>query len=259
MTGVVLAFLAGAPVVAQDAGTVEAPVTTGSSLPFTNNGANRPVLQTISPDGQAIAPDAMTPPIDAVKEDGEAAHEADHGAAHAEGKKGLPQFDVTTFPKQIFWLAVTFLFLYVVFSRITLPRIGAMVDGRASKVAADLEAAQRLKDEVEAVRNDYEAAIASAQGDAAKLVANVQADIKRAAEAQDAAFKAKAESATEAVEKSVNAARGRIMGELDSLAAELTVDIAARVAQVKVDAKVAEAAIEGLADHGMHPAKVRAA
>ncbi|NBX66908.1 MAG: hypothetical protein EBQ96_07935 [Proteobacteria bacterium] len=245
-----LAVMAAAPAMAQQGVTPTAqpaplaapPVgAVGAELPFISDGANQPVLQTISPDGQAIAPEAMVAPMAA----GGDPHAADaHGDGHAK-KAGLPQFDVTTFPKQLFWLALTFVFLYVMYSKVTLPRIGSVIENRASKVAEDLRAAEQLKADVERVRSEYEAAITAAQSDAQKQIASVQADIKRLSETQDAAFKAKAESAIETLEKKIDVNRTRALAELNSIAAELAVDIAARVAGVKTDKSAAQAVIDG--------------
>lgn len=231
-----------APVAADPATQATAPAgAIGAELPFINDGANQPVLQTISPDGQAIAPEAMEAPVGAEAHAEGAAHE---GGEH---KKGLPQFDVTTFPKQLFWLALTFVFLYVTYSKVTLPRIGSVIESRAAKVAEDLRTAEQLKTDVERVRGEYEAAIAAAQSQAQKQIADVQADIKRMAETQDAAFKAKAESAIETLEKKIDVNRTRVAAELNAIAAEITVDIAARVAGVKADTSAAQAVIDGIA------------
>lgn len=228
MLGAALAFLACAPAMAQDV--------QNTTLPFINNGANTPVLQTISPDGQAIAPDAMMAPALAPE-----AHEA--GGEH---KKGLPQFDTTTFSKQLFWLALTFAFLFIVYSKITLPRIGGVIETRAKKVSDDLAQAEQLKTDMEKIRAEYEAAITAAQSEAQKLIANVQSDIKAMTEQQDSAFKAKAEEAVATIEKKIDASRTRIMADLNALAADITVDIAARVAGVKTDASTAQNVIDGI-------------
>ncbi|MFN4098278.1 MAG: hypothetical protein ACK4GT_00740, partial [Pararhodobacter sp.] len=45
------------------------------------------------------------------------------GTAAASG--GMPQLDLSTFPNQIFWLAVTLVALYLILSRVALPRIGS--------------------------------------------------------------------------------------------------------------------------------------
>lgn len=219
-----------------------APAATGASsdLPFTNDGANQPVLQTLSPDGVPLDPAAVAATHDAVAA---GAEHAEHGEGH---KKGLPQFDSTTFSKQIFWLFLTFTFLYVVYSRVTLPKIASVVEDRAARVQADIAKAEALKGDVDAVRGQYEAAIAAAQSDAQKLITGVQTDIKRASEKQDAEFKARAEDAVIALEKKIDVASTRVKGELNDIAAALTVDIAARVAGIKVDAAAAQSAVDGL-------------
>ena len=47
----------------------------------------------------------------------------------------FPPFQSEHFPSQLFWLAVSFVLLYVLMSRIALPRIGAIF-GRAQPSAS---------------------------------------------------------------------------------------------------------------------------
>ena len=46
---------------------------------------------------------------------------AEHGAEAA----GMPQLDFATFPNQIFWLLVTLVVIYLILSRVVLPRVGS--------------------------------------------------------------------------------------------------------------------------------------
>ncbi len=247
----VLAVLAGTAVHAQEAApamaapvpaesTIQAPdtgvpsgATTG--LPFANDNANQPVLQPLTP-GAA--------PIESAVHDGMEASGA-QGAENAHGeKKGLPQFDLSTFPRQLAWLTLTFAFLYLVFARKTLPAIGRSLETREQRIAGDLNAAEQLKADVARVKGEYEAAIAQAQTDAQGLINGIQADMKRTLEARDAAFKAKAEEDVSRLEDRIDAGRARAVAELNSLAADLAADITARVAGVKADASAARAAID---------------
>ena len=57
----------------------------------------------------------------------------------------MPQLDVTTWPSQLFWLAITFLALYIVISRIAIPRTGGVIEKRKATISGDLAAAQKLK------------------------------------------------------------------------------------------------------------------
>ena len=57
------------------------------------------------------------------------------GAPHA---SGLPQMNAETFPSQIFWLIVTFGLLFIVMSRIAVPKIGGAIHARKAKIEGDL-------------------------------------------------------------------------------------------------------------------------
>src|SRR5665213_2141049 len=74
----------------------------------------------------------------------------------------MPQFDIATFPPQIFWLAVTFLVLYLVMALVGLPRVG-IIKRRREHISDDLDKAQRMKAEAEAVIAAYERALAEAR------------------------------------------------------------------------------------------------
>ena len=63
---------------------------------------------------------------------------------------GFPPFKTETFPSQLFWLAITFVALYLLMSRIALPRIGTILEGRQQRISGDLGEAQRLKGEGDA-------------------------------------------------------------------------------------------------------------
>ncbi len=68
-----------------------------------------------------------------------AAGAAGHGGGHA---VGMPQLDFSTWPNQIFWLAVTLVVIYFVLTRVALPRIGAVLAERSSTITNDLAAAE---------------------------------------------------------------------------------------------------------------------
>jgi hypothetical protein len=66
--------------------------------------------------------------------------------------KGLPQMnfsDPLTFI-QIIWMAVIMIVLYIVLSRWALPQLGGVIEARAARITADLDAARQAKAEAEA-------------------------------------------------------------------------------------------------------------
>ena len=69
---------------------------------------------------------------------------------------GFPLFQKETFASQLFWLALTFVALYLLISRIAVPRIGGILEERSRRIEDDFAAAQRMKAELEKALHVYE-------------------------------------------------------------------------------------------------------
>jgi F-type H+-transporting ATPase subunit b len=107
------------------------------------------------------------------------AHDAAGAAAHGGGEAvGMPQLDITTFPNQIFWLLVTLVVIYLVLTRVALPRIGAVLAERKGTITNDLAAAEELKQKAVQAEKAYNDALAKARGEAARIVAEARASIQ---------------------------------------------------------------------------------
>src|SRR6516225_4778059 len=78
----------------------------------------------------------------------------------------MPQLDVTTFVPQLFWLAVTFVALWLLMSRVALPRVGRALDTRRQRLDQDLARAAELKAEAEVVAAAYQKTLAAARAEA---------------------------------------------------------------------------------------------
>lgn len=121
-------------------------------------------------------------------------------------KTGMPQLDFSTFPNQIFWLAVTLVVLYLILSRIALPRIGSVLAERSGTITNDLGAADELNQKAKAAEAAYEKALADARTEAARIVGvakvEIQADLSvelSKANAQIAVKTAESEKAIAAI------------------------------------------------------------
>ena len=116
----------------------------------------------------------------------EAAHgaaEAAHGAAESHGG-GFPPFDSSTFASQLFWLALTFGFLYWFMSKVIVPRIGGILEMRQDRIAQDLDKAHELKAEADAAIAAYEQELAEAKASANEIGNKARDTAKSAAEAE---------------------------------------------------------------------------
>ncbi len=98
--------------------------------------------------------------------------------AHAESS-GMPQLDPAIFPNLIFWLIVAIVVLYLVLSRVALPRIGTVLGERSDAISNDIEEAARLKRRAEEAEAAYNAALAQARDEAHRITAETKAQIDK--------------------------------------------------------------------------------
>jgi F-type H+-transporting ATPase subunit b len=91
---------------------------------------------------------------------------------------GMPQLDFSTFGNQIFWLAVTLAVIYLILSRIALPRIAEVLAERQDRISDDLAAAEDLKGQALAAEEAYNQALAEARLEAQRIVAASKAEMQ---------------------------------------------------------------------------------
>jgi F-type H+-transporting ATPase subunit b len=147
----------------------------------------------------------------------------------SEHGKGFPPFNPETFASQLVWLVLIFGALYLLMSRVALPRVDSILAARRQSVESDLEAARRLKEESDAAIAAYEKSLADARGRAQSLANETRE--KNAAEAEtrrkelDATLNARLADA----EKAIAAQRSAAMTQINGVAAEAAMAIVERL------------------------------
>ncbi len=158
---------------------------------------------------------------------------------------GFPPFKTDTFPSQLFWLAITFAFLFVVLWRIAGPRINGVITSRRGVINADIAAADKARGDAEAASAAYQTALAGAraraQGLAEENRQTLNAEIAKAkADGETAASHAMAEA-----DSRIAATRIQAKGHVIKAAEEAAIAIVARLTGETVsDADAAQAVKE---------------
>jgi F-type H+-transporting ATPase subunit b len=154
------------------------------------------------------------------------------------------------YASQLFWLLIFFGALFVIVGLGMLPKIQATIDSRDAKIAADLQAAERARDQADALEEAYRAEMDKSRGEAAKIAAEAKADAARSTEKAvakaDQAISAKIDKATAKIAEACAAARA----EIEAVAADAAQQMVSRVAGLSVDADTARAAVAKELAHG---------
>ena len=77
------------------------------------------------------------------------------GKAFASENGGMPQLNPEFWISQVFWLTLTFGTLYVVLSKLILPKISANLEARKSEILENIEAAEKQREESEQKIKEY--------------------------------------------------------------------------------------------------------
>ena len=142
----------------------------------------------------------------------------------------MPQFEFdTVLIPQLFWLGIFFAILYFGVVRLTLPKLGRVMENRESKVSGDIDAAAAAKQTADQMEAEYKAGIAQAREHARVALADAKAEAGRTTEARLAEASAASDAQISAAEARIAESRAAAMQEIETVAAESAVSIVDRL------------------------------
>lgn len=161
--------------------------------------------------------------------------------------KGLPQLDISTWPNQLIWLAITFTVGYFLMAKVITPRIGAVLDARRQTISDDLRRAKDADAEAKKMKKAYEDALETARNAAAEEASRAIAEAKAQAEAAEANLSVKLSKKTKAAEKKLAKMRDEAMANMHDVAKELTLRTVSTVTSMKVTKAEADKVLKKVA------------
>lgn len=159
----------------------------------------------------------------------------------------MPQLNAADFAPQIVWLAISFVFLYLMMSKVALPQVARVLDARAAKIALDVKAAEALNTEAEATLAAYEAAMAEARAKATATIQQAAQQAAATAASRQADFAAVLKERSAAAEQRIAAARTAALKDVGQMAGEVAAAAVARL----VGSAAPEPAVRAAVDAAM--------
>ena len=175
---------------------------------------------------------------------------ASAAALAKEGQGGMPQLDYHLFAPQLVWLAIAFVALYLVLSRLAVPAISDTLEKRQAKIQGDLDAAEKANEEARSLIAEYQKRLADTREQARKLMRERGEADSSATAARLQALHDKLAAQIAEAEKRISAQRDEVMTGLEQMAKDIGLEVYAKLAGQPADqsalaAKVATAAAQG--------------
>ncbi len=168
--------------------------------------------------------------------------------AHTEAEGGhsapFPPFQKDTFASQLVSLAIAFVALYLIVSKIALPRVGGVLDARQKAIENDLAEAQKLKDASADALKAYENELAAARSRAQAIGAETREKLNAAAEVERKTLEERLAVKLADAEKTIASTREAAMSNVRGIAADAAAAIVQRLTGILPDGKSVESAVD---------------
>jgi F-type H+-transporting ATPase subunit b len=167
-----------------------------------------------------------------------------HTEADGGHKASFPPFEKDTFASQLVSLLIAFVALYLIVSKIALPRVGGLIDARQKSIEGDLAEAQKLKDASDGALKAYESELAAARSRAQAISAETREKLNAAAEAERKTLEERLSGKLAEAEKTIASTRETAMRSVRGIAADAAAAIVQRLTGVAPDGKSVDSAVD---------------
>lgn len=155
-----------------------------------------------------------------------------------------------TYSSQIFWLLLTFGFVFFVIGLGMVPKVQATADARDAKISGDLDAAKAAFARADEAEADYRVRSTESRAAAQAELARAKAQAARESETRLAAADAEIATVIGAAETRIKAASDAAAAEIETVAADAARDMVARISGLTASEDAARNAVKAALAHG---------
>lgn len=155
----------------------------------------------------------------------------------------MPQFNINDFAPQLVWLAISFVLLYLIMSRLALPRVGQILQERGNRIAGDLAAAAKLRGDTEQAIVDYEQALAEAKARAQGIARQARDEMTRDIEGRRAEADQTIAARTADAETRIKTMKEAALSHVGEIATDTAEALVARLLGKTVDRSELQGAV----------------
>ena len=158
----------------------------------------------------------------------------------------FPPFDPANFTPMLIWLTLSFGLLYLLMSKIALPRVENILHTRAHKITQDISEAHALRNRAEQAAAAHDKTIADAKARALALAQDTHARLNAETESKRHALEAELNAKLAASEVQVQAMKTKAMGNVEEIARQTAAAIVQHITGKPADQNAIASAIASI-------------
>ena len=166
--------------------------------------------------------------------------------AFAAESGGMPQLNPEFWISQIFWLTFTFGILYVILSKIILPKINANLESRKLQISDNIEAADRQREESEAKLKEYEEIVSKSKMEARNIFNQIIEKTLKDINSKKKVLDKQIDDEIKKVESEINKLREDAPAKINKIAIETVSDLTQKLIGAEVNNSSITAIVDDL-------------
>lgn len=146
-----------------------------------------------------------------------------------------PELQLLPAPAELIWGIVAFVLLFAVVSRFALPAMNRMLEERRARIQGQLEEAEQIRHDAEELRRQYQEQLRDARTKANEIVDKARSDAEKVREQKVKDADEEAQAIRQRARDDAEAERARLVQQLRTQVAALSVDLAGRIVHRELD------------------------
>ena len=159
---------------------------------------------------------------------------------------GMPQLNPGFWVSQIFWLTLTFGILYVVLSKLILPKISNNLESRKSQILENIEAAEKQREDSEAKLKEYEEIISKSKLEAKNIFSQSREKVLKDINAKKEVLDKQIDEEISKAEQEINSLRENAPNKINTIAIETSSELIQKLIGAEVNNSSISAIVDDL-------------
>ena len=159
---------------------------------------------------------------------------------------GMPQLNPEFWVSQIFWLTLTFGILYVVLSKLILPKISNNLESRKSQILENIEAAEKQREDSEAKLEEYEEIISKSKLEAKNIFSQSREKVLKDISAKREVLDKQIDEEISKAEQEINNLRESAPDKINMIAIETSSELIQKLIGAEVNNSSISAIVDDL-------------